>query len=798
MAYTSQEIREKYPDLADRESILRLHGVSRLMGESILHARYRVPPALHEPLSLTPYGEEACRRLVRNRNFKWPEARLACFLSFYHLDLLIDHKGTNLAELLSAFEAEILSGRVLHPFIWGRELYDKAFVLFSHEPSDLDNRDTLKLLEGSPAGVFQQLDLVTGPLGILRSAEMRSAPPTVRVPLYHCADRSCTSVHGSFLRTADSQIAKTQMKLEEIFEKEHGIPSAFYDFFTEVEEYLCDHYGDSRCVGEIPLLGECFSESELGVVVQEALKGKRSPLREVLEANGITVRDPIEYSDSLGKAAKMQALLLMKSRDVVTCIDRAIYTGKIEIPEYEIRKPKVIPLASGFYRLKAECSRYGFRAMPSEPSLALVRLQRLILSIYPSDDPRAMRDLDWHLKKKVPGSSVDERLTRYLEREDPAEIIRHLILIGPGPFAIAAEKCGLALVDVEEMEDDDLLNILLWKLGFNVLSGDEASGSLQRHRDAFVRAIASYSGYGEAEKYEIKRESAPLFSSLEKALDSTLSFTAWALTFDHWSARPRFNYHLSDARAHMAYLLNKAVKTSSESIVYDPQGRNTLFPLISGFSRLADYLTQVVAQRESYRRPENEMPRYSTYAELTPFPFLHKIPFLDLSPDSQAKIIDLLKEFTKILQEGGVTDVRNRLQHQREDFPEEDELLCCVRAIGNFLERAESSGMFPTFFKSTGTSRDSAGRSAFSFKDYKGREYVAKRPSGIGRTGTPGLLTGQFILPVANLNAATDVLRFSVGTRSTYTELWQEWPKYRAATESARALMGPLRDSESG
>ncbi|MGC5540271.1 hypothetical protein OH733_20405 [Streptomyces griseus] len=689
------------------------------------------------------------------------------------------------------------AGKILHPFIWGRELYDRAFDLFSNDPSELDHGDSLRLLGGTSRGIFQELDLITGPLGILRSREMRSAPSAVRIPLYHCVKRSCSVVHGTFLSTADSQISKTQAKLEEVLEKEYGVASEFYEFFDEVEDSLCDFYGDRRCVGEIPLLGECFSDTELDSVLLEALKGKGAPLREALSCNGITVGDPREFSESLARAEKIQALLLMTSRDLVRCIDRAVYTRQIDIPEHEIRNPKIMRVSSGFYDLSAECSRYGVRVMPSDSSLALVRLQRLILAIYPASDPNASRDLSWRLKK-VQGGSPEEKLNRYMAKEEPAEVIRNLVLVGPGPFSIAADKCGVTPDDVEDLEDVDLLNILLWKLGFDVIANnDEASGSLQRHRQVFAQAVAAFSGYSDSEKYEIKRESAPLFSSLEKTLDSTLSFSTWALTFDHWSAHPRFDYHLSGARAHMADLLNKAARaSSSEPVIYDSQGRNTLFPLISGFSRLREYLERLCKEADSHKRPSSEMPSYARHAELTPFPFLHTVPFLDLNSDSQMQILNLLKDFTRILEEGGVTSVRNRLQHQREDFPREDELLRCVRAIGSFLDSAESSGLCPTFFKSTGTSRDSAGRSSFSLKDYRGREYIGRRPSGIGYAGMPGLLSDQFVIPVATLKASTDVLRFSVGARSTYTELWQDWPKYRTTTDSTRGLLKPLMASD--
>ncbi|MFF2522138.1 hypothetical protein [Streptomyces liangshanensis] len=775
---------------------MQLYGISDLMSMSVIPSRYKVPAALHEPITLTSYGEGVCRRLMRVRNFKWPEARLACLLSFYHEELLVDHLKTDIDALVSALNEEIQSGRVLHPFIWGRELYDKAFTLFAREPRSLDHTESMRLLQDTPRGVFQQIDLVTGPLGILRSREMRDAPSTVKAPLYHCAKRSCNIVHGAVLMTSDSQVAKTQEKLEEIFEKEYGVASDFYEFISEVQMGLCNYYGDQRSISEIPLLGECFSGDELDAILLEALKGKSAPLREVLSANKIAVTDPREWIAGLDKAGKMQALLLMDSRSLAAAIDGAVYSGGIDIPPHEVREPKIMRFPSGHYRLVSECSRYGVRTIPVDATLAMVRLRRLILSIYSLSDETATRELGWRLRK-TPGSSVEEKLERYLGKEEPAEIIRNLVLVGPGPFSIAAEKCGVVQDRVERMEDEELLNVLLWKLGFDPINSDDTSGSLQKHREVFAQMVANFTGFSEAEKYEIKRESTLVFTALEKTLDATLSFATWALTFDHRSAHPKYNYYLSDARSHMAELFNGVPAKSGDRVIYDSQGRNTLAPLISGFSRLRECLSRIQSDADSYLRPVQDMPTYAGLAELTFFPYLHTIPFLDLSLEAQENITEVLRRFTKTLEEGGVSSVRNSLQHQREEFPSQEELLRCIRAIGSFLDEAEKSGLCPTLFQSNGNSRDSAGRTFFSYKDYKGREYVARRPSGIGEAGMPPLLQDQLIIPVAAIRQSTDVLRFSVGARSAYTDLWLDWPKYRASSESPRELLDSI-DSSAG
>ncbi|MGP3998660.1 hypothetical protein [Streptomyces sp. 8N706] len=712
---------------------------------------------------------------------------------------MVDHEGTDLTDFVSELNGEIASGKILHPFVWGRELYDKAFEMFQHDPASLDERQTAQLLEGTPRGVFQSFDMVTGPLGILLSQDMRPLSPVVRIPLYHCEKRSCRIIHHTYLATSDSQIHKTRAKTREILEKEYGKESAFREFFSEIDNEFCGYFDDQSSLGEVPLLGECFSSDELDAVIATALRGKASPLRHALQANEIQAGNPDDFTRSLNKAGKIQALMLMRSKDLSTCIDETIHSGNIRIPTHEVRRPKIWKLSTGYYNLSAECSHYGVRTVPQDRSLAVVRLSRLISSIYDLADASSSRELAWKLRR-VEGSSTREKLDRFVRSEDPAEVLRSLVLVGPGSFSVAAEMCGLPeSLEVERLDDAEIVNILLWKLGFNTKSSDEAFGPLRRNRETFAHAVSSVTSFGEAERYEIKRESSPLFSSIEAALDATLAFTTWALTFDHWTAPSRFTYHHSDARAQMANILNSAdarqAHRTDDATIYDSQGRNTLFPLISGFARLRAYLSQTLETAEKYTRPDSDMPVYAKLAELTPFSFVHTVPFLDLESENQQSIIETLSEMTRILESGGVSSVRNRLQHSREDFPSKEELDKFLGAIDEFLELAEESGLCPMIFHAVGNHRDSFGRATYQLRDYRGREYSAQRPSGTGAPGMPGLMRDQFVIPAARLKSSGEVLRFEIGTTSAYTEIWENWPKYRASADRSSEFMQSTEDA---
>ncbi|MFD9397232.1 hypothetical protein ACFWA4_00185 [Streptomyces sp. NPDC060011] len=711
---------------------------------------------------------------------------------------MVDHEATNLDDLISGLNLEMDSNRILHPFVWGRELYDKAFETLQHNPTSLDEKETAQLLADTPRGVFQSFDMVTGPLGILLSQEMRPLAPTIRLPLYHCEKRSCRIIHHVQLMTSDSQIHKTRAKTREILGKEWGEESAFGEFFSEIDNEFCGFFDDRGSLGEVPLLGECFSSEELNAVITTALRGKASPLRHALQENKIRAGSPDDFANSLDKASKIQVLMLMKRKDLTACIDETIHRGDIKIPEHEIRRPKIWQLSTGYYNLSAECSQYGFRTVPQDRSLAVVRLVRLIASIYDLGDTTSSKELAWKLRR-VEGKSTKEKLDHFVRGEDPAEVLRSLVLGGPGSFSIAAAMCGLPeSLEVEQLDDAEIINILLWKLGFNAKSPDEAFGPLRRNRETFARAVTSATSFGDTERYEIKRESSPLFSSIEAALDATLAFATWALTFDHWAAPSRFTYHHSDARVQMAKILNSAdarhAHKADDATIYDSQGRNTLFPLISGFARLQAYLSQTVEVANQCARPESEMPAYAKLAELTPFSFVHTLPFLDLESENQESIISNLSEMTRTLESGGVSNVRNRLQHSRDDFPSKEELIKFLSAIDEFLELAEKSGLCPMIFRPAGNYRDSFGRATYRLQDYRGREYSAQRPSGTSSPGMPGLVKDQFVIPAAKLKSSGEVLRFHIGTMSAYTEIWEDWPKYRAAVDRSSEFAQSTED----
>jgi hypothetical protein len=190
-----------------------------------------------------------------------------------------------------------------------------------------------------------------------------------------------------------------------------------------------------------------------------------------------------------------------------------------------------------------------------------------------------------------------------------------------------------------------------------------------------------------------------------------------------------------------------------------------------------------MGDQEGYLRVAGEMPGYAQKTDLTRFAFPYRLPFLNLNAESQEKLLANLGEATRILELGQVSGVRNRLEHQREDFPNAEEMNRCIRAIEDFLELVEQSGIYPMVFTCVGYSADSARRGSYSYTDYRGREYFTRTPVGLSGTGMPSLRGKQIIFTGAVISDSTAPLRFSIGSHSSYTEAWEDWPKLRAVSE---------------
>lgn len=67
--------------------------------------------------------------------------------------------------------------------------------------------------------------LLTGPLGVLRSAESRFFPPSLRLPLWHCSDTGCRSPHNVLLMQTDVPVVRIEKTIRKSLRDDSGPPS---------------------------------------------------------------------------------------------------------------------------------------------------------------------------------------------------------------------------------------------------------------------------------------------------------------------------------------------------------------------------------------------------------------------------------------------------------------------------------------------------------------------------------------------------------------------------------------------
>lgn len=699
---------------------------------------------------------------------------MAVFLARHHGELFIDPDRTDISALREGLSREVKEGRIMHPFIWGRELYDKAFTQISDDSLHmLDSKRTLDFLRGTSHGVFQLSDTIVGPWGALPSAEHRSAPPVLAPRLYHCERPGCLRAHKTRLNTSENSIITMRHRLAKKLHQ-RGAASNWNKLLGPLQMKQNGYHDDWRSEDLLGFLGECFSLAELKEVAKSALSDRALAFREVCRLVGIQIRGADAFLAERSYAEIMQLLLLLTDRDLMKVIDRTILEGGVAIPSGEIRRARLNGRMSGYFDTRIECSNRGVRVSSGNPNTAMYRLRRLISEVYGKSDLSS--HLDWKLRQ-TEGKSRQERLDRYIDSNSNSDVVRDLFLSGPDVFGQAVDH--LSMVNVEKRSEDDLVSMFTWKLGFPQEIEDRGASELRGTSEALRSAANEFDRYGEEERNEIRSSAPNLFVALEKTLDQALVFSTWITTFDHWTATPRSTFFADDARRYMASLLTEYSSRKGETVEFNPDGVNTLFPLISGFGLLASYLEREGRRPENHARNISDIPRVFNESNLLDFAYPFKLPYLNFSEESRVAFIGYLREISRELSNGKISTVRNGLSHHKEEFPTKEQIVACVKAIGRVSEIIEKLGILPLTFKMKSFLRDSEGRSFYTYEDYSGRQIKMPTTAPIVVTGAPARVQNQIIVPGLTLAGSNESPRFSIGIRSDYTRLWQDWPRLR-------------------
>ncbi|ASA25696.1 hypothetical protein [Paenibacillus donghaensis] len=294
----------------------------------------------------------------------------------------------------------------------------------------------------------------------------------------------------------------------------------------------------------------------------------------------------------------------------------------------------------------------------------------------------------------------------------------------------------------------------------------------------FKEVASSVISRNENDKEIIRSEAINFFVSLEEILENALSFTSWMLFSDHFS-KTHFSYSFEDGLNIMVEKLNGAMFGDDEKLELNPKGKNTLFPLITGFGILAKLCESVMIERDKYVKPFENLPHYSRNSELIEFPFRHNIHLLNVNLEDIQKIITLLKNTTIVLETNQVCSIRNRIKHNRIDFPSTEEIVSCCNSINDIINQLEIYGLYPSISNFKRKISDQYDRKISTYLDYRDREINIIRSGRYTPFTLPNDTQFLIIVPALHIGTTTEFLRFRIIEASPYMEVWKGHPAKR-------------------
>ena len=355
----------------------RLFALSELVTYCILPEAYSPPPEVSDLVRLTPVGQQIVERLVAEVTGGDAAAATLAVLGRWagSRGMYVDTEQTDPASLRECLSAEVRARRIQYAWSFGRALHDEYVETYGRVPLELSHSQSASLLERVPQGVVQFSTFVTGPFGLLESAEARRMSLGGLGVFLRCIDEACTAIHVVRLATAENTMAARAFNsavsegrvpddVRRVSQRSLLSPGAFYE------------PGGSN---DLPwLLGNGLTPSESRKLLAALLGNRDVGLRPVL--NSVVVgagrRSPDAVVAKLDDAETIQLLLTLETRDIVTAIEILVKCGEIDLGPSEVRSALIRPGSPyGAFSPIGELSRLGVRFSGSlEPTARLGRV----------------------------------------------------------------------------------------------------------------------------------------------------------------------------------------------------------------------------------------------------------------------------------------------------------------------------------------------------------------------------------------------------------------------------------------
>ena len=782
------DLEATYSDPNWKSSFFDLINLSTLLSYSLVKKDYQVPPSLHSLIALTDYGQQIYDQLRKRAPYH--EARLLCFLEMYHTDLMIDVAATDRQGIVAALSKQV-SGRILSfPFVFGRLLYDKYYDEYEDNPkSYLSPDETQRLLTGTPQGVGQFGQLITGPYGIIEGMSRRIVPVDRHLHIRHCSDPTCAEPHGVYLSTNyDAPINKHRETLGKILEREDSSSSAWGQFVEAIAAENVSGYQDWASEPIVVLLGDALTDGELRKLIGWMVEnGSDGYLRSLASSLSIASLNGNAISQ-LNRAQLLQLILAETNECLVSGLDALVRSDAISIPRGEVRRPVVNSgMRFGRHGLRAELGRHGIRVLSTGASIAPLRARRLVEQMYRLDNEADREELDWQMRDE-PSDSLDAKLENYLQTSPPRQAIGNLVLARRSNVIVATASLGLG--DIAREGDAKLIDAILWKLGFSVESSGEASDEFRRMNDN-IRQFTRQGGLGShpTDLERTRGAATNYFVALERFLDETLAYSIWALTTDHYNNPRPFTYrpHLDRIEAFNRLNAFESSVGNAERL----SNKNTLAPLCRGFARLASYLKDCESRPQEFERALQDWPDWVAVQTLERFPFLHTIAFLDLMPASRAAVIRALEDITMRFVAGRVSETRNDWSHAQKHLSTSslDNLREAVEYAREAVQAIDENGFSRHEYRRISDVFDGDNRRTTVLEIPGGRQVSLFGPSPFAWLRLPPLSSPQYVMTSARFAEPSECLRFTVEVESPYSKMWDNYPR-RPRLQRGRTIAG--------
>lgn len=764
-------------------TLIQLLSLSEVLQSSIIAKDFRVNSSLCNSIHLTSHGSKVAGKIKNScPSISDAELRLALLAEMYGDELLVDESKTKVSDVKNYVDGLVRHNTARIPWKFDRLLYDKFFESFPPGLDDLDNIQTLKLLDNTPQGVIQVGTNLIGPFGILKSGASRIFDGPSKLRLWHCTDHACSNFHTVSFTPADCPLNFARFVISELYPDRKSFKS---DLFKDIR---LEAYGSSflndLSVQDFPVfLANIFSESELSRLLQFMLEEYGKELRErfpTAKADVQRLSGPASsIAKKLNKVECFQLLLLIDDYRLINGLEKLIQSQEITIPPTEIRvEPEDLQLNGDNL---IQCSRFGIRTLPKNFGGSLERLKRLIRQIYDRCD--SSRQLSWKLRY-VRGSTLNEQLDHYVCEADLKVALSDLIFESHQMLTATFEslKFGNFSIPTTQEEEQFVLSQILWKLGFDLLDYPDLSFKIATRESGLREALRSNIPSNEEQRDRIRSAGVNLFVSLEGILEFSLAVIAWGLFSDHIGST-HFVFDLNTARKVLVSVLRNTQSEIEEPIVFDESGKHTLYALVHGYSLLAQACEQAIAAPETLIKQKTEIPSFVSNTDLFSFPFLYKVLFLDLRGDEQSQIIKVLRETTRILDAGYVCSVRNRIDHNRDDFPTAKEIEVALMSINKALENLDSLGLLPKVYLTSKLDFDEYKRGRCIFREANGSEISVFLTHQFRLCGLPDIEVPQLIWKAIHFGDSFEPVRFEFREPSEFQRAWAGYPRRLPKTE---------------